>query len=216
VHQTTWISCSDYTLDTDLTDLANGPTTSGAHKSGGLVFTTSVCGKCLLVARDTLIYVYEIGGGLLVPLTSVVCPRRVLSMSMDVSSGRNAVAALLEGRMGMVCELHSGSTSQSESHVADRNRASFESIDVQSNNQAIRLQDTSDHRTYSENLINQTWNLNLQGPRQTATQIDDPTHICARHIPIDNGTSTFYRHLYVYIRKKLFNLTAARLPPVYI
>jgi hypothetical protein len=31
-------------------------------------------------------------------------------MSMDVSSGRHAIAALLEGRMGLVCELHYGRT----------------------------------------------------------------------------------------------------------
>ncbi|CAN9393822.1 unnamed protein product [Alternaria alternata] len=29
---------------------------------------------------------------------------------MDVSSGRHAIAALLEGRMGLVCELHYGRT----------------------------------------------------------------------------------------------------------
>jgi hypothetical protein len=92
----------------DFTELANGYSASVGRQQAALIFTASVCGKLLLVARDTLIYIYELRGTVLRPLTSVSCPRRVLAMSMDVSSGRNAVATLLEGRMGMVCELRCG------------------------------------------------------------------------------------------------------------
>lgn len=57
----------------------------------------------------------------MIPAATVACPRRVLSMSMDVSSGRTAVAALLEGRMGMVSELRygcrPGTENSGESHV---------------------------------------------------------------------------------------------------
>lgn len=38
-------------------------------------------------------YIYELGDNDLHPLTSVVCPRRVLEMSMDASSRRFAIAA---------------------------------------------------------------------------------------------------------------------------
>jgi hypothetical protein len=93
---------------TDFAELANGYSASVGHQQAALIFKTSVCGKLLLVARDTLIYIYELRGVVLRSLTSVSCPRRVLAMSMDVSSGRNAVAVLLEGRMGMVCELRCG------------------------------------------------------------------------------------------------------------
>ncbi|KAF2876547.1 hypothetical protein BDV95DRAFT_229170 [Massariosphaeria phaeospora] len=94
---------------TDFDDLSNGHAVSSGQENvglvGGLLFTASTCGRLLLVARDTLIYVYNLRSSSLLPLSCIPCPRRVLAMSMDVSSGRNAVAALLEGRMGMFCEL---------------------------------------------------------------------------------------------------------------
>lgn len=100
--------------DIDFSELANG------H---GLLLTSSICGKFLMVAKDTLIRIYGMEDGLLQPLTSVVCPRRVLAMSMNASVGRGAVAALLEGRMGMVCELRygrpnlQGATSSGDTYV---------------------------------------------------------------------------------------------------
>jgi hypothetical protein len=90
----------------DFSELANGHYALHNTRSDGLIFSLSACGRFVLVARDTLIYIYELRGELLSPVTSVVCPRRVLSVNMDASSGRHAVAALLEGRMGLVCELH--------------------------------------------------------------------------------------------------------------
>ena len=92
----------------DFSDLANGPPSLDEQSGASLVFSTSICGKLLLVARETLIFVYALHDTTLHPVTRVTCPRRVLSMSMDATSGRNAVAALLEGRMGMVCEVRFG------------------------------------------------------------------------------------------------------------
>ncbi|RYO57438.1 hypothetical protein AA0116_g7943 [Alternaria tenuissima] len=89
--------------EVDFSELANG-------YAGGLVFATSLCSRFVCVARETLIYIYDLDNGVPVPITSVICPRRVLEVSMDVSSGRHAIAALLEGRMGLVCELHYGRT----------------------------------------------------------------------------------------------------------
>ncbi|PVH97805.1 hypothetical protein DM02DRAFT_657963 [Periconia macrospinosa] len=97
----------------DFADLGNGAANNahdlGSSKNICLLFNISVCGRYLLVARDTIIYVYELRKKDMVALTSVICPRRVLSMTMDASSGRDAVAALLECRMGMVCEIQHGS-----------------------------------------------------------------------------------------------------------
>ncbi|KAF2683493.1 hypothetical protein K458DRAFT_478370 [Lentithecium fluviatile CBS 122367] len=231
--------------NTDFTDLATGHSGPDGRRGAGLVFTASICGQFLLVARDTLIYVYELRGAVLVPVTSVVCPRRVLSVSMDVSSGRNAIAALLDGRMGMVCELHydhkaepdnsiethvetqghpyrtaanasiatsresefearvdaadnsSLSQRRGRQHHEERNRTPFDSVDVQSNYEAVSLQEINDRRMYVQNHVNQTWNLNLRGaPSRSPSGIDSKhTKACARSIPLENGTSTFYRHL---------------------
>lgn len=79
-------------------------------------FTVSSCGRFLMAANGCLVYVYELnrshmcGGsavhpGLLRPITSVICPRRILACSMDTSSQRYAIAILLDGRMGLVCDI---------------------------------------------------------------------------------------------------------------
>ncbi|KAF1942685.1 hypothetical protein EJ02DRAFT_344890 [Clathrospora elynae] len=223
--------------EVDFTELTNG-------YIDGLIFATSVCGRFLCVARDTLIYIYDLDSGHIRPVTSVVCPRRVLEMSMDVSTGRHAMAALLEGRMGMVCELRYGRTTEDESpvevyvesdehpsktttrtsiltshanefedhvdlgernldrlrrsspYVQERDPLSFNAINVRSNHQDVNLRGTDDHRTYDRHFINHTWNLDLHGPpKGPAAQMSCVAESCARGIPLENGTSTFYRHL---------------------
>ena len=84
----------------------------------GSIFIVSSCGKFLMVANGCLIYLYELNksregksgpsenvSGSLRPVTSIICPRRVLACSMDTSSHRYAVAILLDGRMGLVCDI---------------------------------------------------------------------------------------------------------------
>ncbi|QDS72832.1 hypothetical protein FKW77_006906 [Venturia effusa] len=90
----------------DFSELASGYNSSTVRKANGLIFTVSICGRYVLVAEGGMIYVYELVGDRLRVLTSVVCPRKVLAMSMDASSKRFAVAALLDGRMGLMCDLH--------------------------------------------------------------------------------------------------------------
>jgi hypothetical protein len=218
----------------DFAELANG-------HAGSLVFATSLCSRFLCVARETLIYIYDLESGHPVPITSVVCPRRVLEMSMDVSSGRHAIAALLEGRMGMVCELHYGraaaddrpmethdmdtghhgrtitKTSIQTSHanevteygeralieqhrgfpyIQERDATIFNAIGVRSNGQNVSLQNTDDHGTFDQQFINRAWNLDIRGPLQSpASPAGCSVDSCAHSIPIENGTSTFYRHL---------------------
>lgn len=73
----------------DVSDLASSP---------ALYFTVSVCGTHAMMMDGCVIYVYR-----LKPLEStkmefvgsVVCPRRVLAVSMDTSNRRNSVAVLM-------------------------------------------------------------------------------------------------------------------------
>ena len=111
------------TSETDFSELSTGyyAFRIGIAQHGSAVqFTVSVCGKFLLVIEGCLIYVYSlrnttrnshVHGGHLSPVTTVICPHRVLSVSMDTSSQRFAVAALLEGRVGLVCDIHENSPS---------------------------------------------------------------------------------------------------------
>ena len=103
------------TSTTDFSELSNGYIQSDSCQHAPVLhFTASVCNKYLLIAEGCLIYVYSIQdvtsaghqhGGYLSSLTTVVCPNRVLAVSMDASSQRIAIAALMEDRMGIVCDI---------------------------------------------------------------------------------------------------------------
>jgi hypothetical protein len=108
--------------------------------SAGTIFTVSSCGKFLMAANGCLIYIYELNRshksmdngslaqpGSLHPITSIICPRRVLACSMDTSSHRHAIAVLLDGRMGLVCDITS-------SHLASRS----DSLNIPGNSISIR------------------------------------------------------------------------------
>ena len=103
------------TSETDFADLSDGYAPSSGGCDAALHFTVSVCGKFALVVEGCVIYIYRLSscaisasihGGCLEPLTSIICPRRVLAVSMDTSSQRHAVAALMEDRCGLVCDIN--------------------------------------------------------------------------------------------------------------
>ena len=92
----------------------------------GLIFNVSSCGKFLMAANGCLVYLYELNRthkntgietvdipGALRPVTSIICPRRVLACSMDTSSNRYVIAILLDGRMGLVCDINTSLASAS-------------------------------------------------------------------------------------------------------
>ncbi|KAG6007004.1 hypothetical protein E4U21_006524 [Claviceps maximensis] len=93
---------------------------------GEVCFTVSLCGRYMIATLDQLAFIYELNHvcrhgqsawavplrkrqgmplGFMRPVASIICPRRVLSCSMDTSSGRQSVAFLMEGRVGMVDAL---------------------------------------------------------------------------------------------------------------
>ena len=103
------------TSETDFSELTNGRDENENNTYGaGLRFTTSLCGRFVLFVESCYIYVYSLGsnapfpsphGGHLEAVTSIVCPHRVLAVSMDTSCQKYSVGALLEGRIGFVCDL---------------------------------------------------------------------------------------------------------------
>lgn len=81
-----------------------------------LGFTVGIYNKFLLVYADCTIYVYSLEnrasttaahkGAYLEFLISINCPYPVLAVTMDTSQERFSIAALLEGRMGLVYNLY--------------------------------------------------------------------------------------------------------------
>lgn len=103
------------TARVDFSSLGSG-SARDSEQGAAVNFTASVCGKYLVVAEGCMIFIYRLSSdertsdnGVssvgLTSITSIICPRRVLATSMDTSSQRFAVAALLDGRMGLVCDL---------------------------------------------------------------------------------------------------------------
>lgn len=77
---------------TAIVDMSNLATTSTVH------FTVSICGSYTLLSEGCVVYVYRLQattGSRIEFVASVVCPRRVLAVSMDTSSRRFAIAILL-------------------------------------------------------------------------------------------------------------------------
>ncbi|KAK8197302.1 uncharacterized protein BKA78DRAFT_292464 [Phyllosticta capitalensis] len=93
------------TAEIDFSELSHGYIGTGQKPAPSLIFAFSICGQYLMVAESSMIYIYTLEGGSISLLTNVVCPRKALAMSMDASEHRFAIAVLLEGRMGMVCDL---------------------------------------------------------------------------------------------------------------
>lgn len=89
-------------------------------------FVASSCGEFLVVFTGSLIYTYRLGcrfesgpssdtathlprnGRNTIELVSrTVCPRQVLTVTIDTTDGRCVIAALLHGRTGLLCDLSS-------------------------------------------------------------------------------------------------------------
>lgn len=83
----------------DLSELTSRATTQ---------FTVSICGSYVMLSDGCVIHVYRLepeSDRLLAFVTTIVCPRRVLAVSMDTSNKRFSVAILLDGRMGLVHDI---------------------------------------------------------------------------------------------------------------
>lgn len=81
-------------------------------------FSVSSCGKYLLATAGCVVYVFHLvdkrsrsmsAAGLadsnVVPITSISCPYEVLSATIDTTTSPFVIAALLQNRAGMVCDL---------------------------------------------------------------------------------------------------------------
>ncbi|OJJ43228.1 hypothetical protein ASPZODRAFT_74748 [Penicilliopsis zonata CBS 506.65] len=92
------------------------------HESHGMSkFNVSTCGNYLLVTSGSMIYIYrllsrQVGDSVPVsinalgdldfaPICSIACPAAILSVTIDTTAPKFVVAALLQGRVGMICDI---------------------------------------------------------------------------------------------------------------
>ncbi|KIW01348.1 uncharacterized protein PV09_07120 [Verruconis gallopava] len=200
---------------TNFEDLAAGYKKRSRRRE--LIFTVSSCGNYVLVAEGGMIYVYEIFGDNLHVLTRVICPRRVLAMSINASSRRFAIAAVLEGRMGLMCSFlvrtYSGEdfVNTASGIVAEQALDLHDPSDVASTNSrgiypqrstdVFEIQSGSAKETVADDQtelgresvrINRTWNSHVLGinvlPETKNTKQ-------ARSTLLANGSRSFYHQL---------------------
>ncbi|KAI9832420.1 MAG: hypothetical protein M1819_004409 [Sarea resinae] len=101
------------------------------------IITVSVCGSYVVVARGCLVFIYRLNGGRkgdekipsVEPVSSLICPANVIATSMDTSHQRFAVAVLLEGRVGLVCDLRHEPGSANEHDPLQRPRTKSDASD---------------------------------------------------------------------------------------
>ncbi|KAK0100231.1 hypothetical protein ONS95_008195 [Cadophora gregata] len=159
------------------------------------IFTVSGCGRFLMAANGCVVFIYELnrsqksGGaavhpGLLRPITSVVCPRRVLTCSMDTSSQRYAIAILLDGRMGLVCD------------ITILNPSSVPSSPLKSASEEPRHfshRDSDPTLLYSSTPCNKFSSQDIQCTTGTQQNLDRfPGH---SSMPLEEGPRSLYRNL---------------------
>ncbi|KAH7363903.1 hypothetical protein BKA65DRAFT_124573 [Rhexocercosporidium sp. MPI-PUGE-AT-0058] len=163
-------------------------------------FTVSTCGRFLMAANGCMVYVYELnrshhsGGstgcpGFLRPVTSIICPRRVLACSMNTSSQRYAIAILLDGRMGLVCEstvLNQYSTPPSPSKTTTNEQRKFRHRD--SDSSLLYKWDEPACQDVFQGDIPNRYYLGQQSPQMS------PEH-SNNSMPVENGPRSIYRNL---------------------
>ncbi|KAF1987674.1 hypothetical protein K402DRAFT_420041 [Aulographum hederae CBS 113979] len=196
----------------DFSELASGYAPAGGQQSGGLLFTASQCGSYLLAAEGCVVYVYRLFGSDLYPLTSIVCPKRVLAMTICASDEQFAVAALLDGRIGVLCDLtvdrepaalresirrssSKGKESVASSSSSFRGRhpdghpseaaleSAAENLELRGRPSTVSLMGVRVEQNGS--IQNRSWNIRTEQARET----DPPT------IHIESGPRSIYHHV---------------------
>ena len=222
------------TSETDFSELGTGYNASrtGNSQHGSAVhFTVSVCCKFLLITEGCLIYVYSLRddtsnshlpGGYLSPVTTVICPHRVLAVSMDTSSQRFAIAALLEDRVGLVCDLHANMPSSSRRRsnpqylstvTRDCRTSSYNPVsscepgvsEATSPHGYATFRVSPDNRALARAIAEASLpEVNGAQDIRTSWRIDDPlvspepgpsVSSNAGYIPLENGIRSVYRNL---------------------
>jgi len=107
-----------HSLTFDFSEISPTSCTSAVH------FTASVCGAYLLLSEGCIVYLYKLRDTKMDYFASVICPCRVLAVSMDTSGGRHAVAVLVDGRMGIVADI----VSRNRAVVSPRRRNTYKNI----------------------------------------------------------------------------------------
>ena len=199
------------TSETDFSDLSDGC-------DAALHVTVSVCGKFALIVEGCVIYIYRltshatsssICGGCLEPLTSIICPRHVLAVSMDTSSQRYAIAALMDDRTGLVCDInplaYRRETAYERAGPIVHERQDYRASVLSSGNAGERIvteqassYDSSSAHSYLRSAIPHVRPAAYQSPYDSTQCMPPFSRVLSEKfsgIPIETGPRSIYRSL---------------------
>lgn len=121
----------------DLNEVLSAHTRRNCQLGSSLNLITSVCGKFLLLADGCMIRVFQLGSGTkgsspgenspnsdIHLMKSIVCPRKVLSMCMDISAGYFSIGGILGGRTGVIYDYVLGQQGAGHSLLSGHRQAS--------------------------------------------------------------------------------------------
>ncbi|UKZ66318.1 uncharacterized protein TrAtP1_007493 [Trichoderma atroviride] len=169
---------------------------------GAMSFTVSLCGKFLMAVHGRIVYIYELNHvcfperllwslpirrrqglplGLLRPVARILCPKRVIYCSMDTSSERYAVAFLMEGRVGMVCDILTERTGTS----------SPASSSAKANESPAAAESASRSRSGSGSRVSSASASSLS----SSTQCICHERLVCRPVPLEDGPRSVYRNI---------------------
>ena len=206
------------TSETDFSDLSDWYAPSPDGCDAALHFTVSVCGNFALVVEGCVVYIYRltncatsssIYGGRLEPLTSIICPHRVLAVSMDTSSQRYAVAALMDDRTGLVCDINplpcrrESADERAGSNVHERQDYRASVLSSGNSGERIVTEQASSHEnssahSYLRSVIPHIRPAAYQSPYDSTQCMPPFSRLLSEKfssIPIETGPRSIYRSL---------------------
>jgi hypothetical protein len=93
------------TLNVDLRAISLDEKGNAKNQAKGKTCATSMCGKYYIVAFDTKIYIYEMNGLSFQIVSRISCNKTVQTVALDASRDSFAMAAILEGRVGLFRDM---------------------------------------------------------------------------------------------------------------
>ena len=181
----------------DFSDLTSSPQ-SEFEQAAFPLLTPSICGHYLLVTVDRKLLVYMLKSDSyaqtspydLAAVTSLVCPRQILAVSMDTSCGRFTVAALLEGRVGLVCDLsHIPQTSRNVCHKPSNAR-----FEISGDNLVVEEPVADESLAYHNKRGMMIPWAKMEMPF-TSSPEGSPVYPSPEGIPLEKGPRSIYRNL---------------------
>ncbi|KAL8767265.1 MAG: hypothetical protein Q9209_006191 [Squamulea sp. 1 TL-2023] len=162
-------------------------------------FLVSSCGRFLLAVVASNVYVYRIRepeasnaryqhGGHMEFLICIACPGPILAISMDTSQGRYSIAALLEGRKGLIFDAP-------ELNLMDRRSGSSSPHSERDTRNVTQAWDLKATPLATPTTSQRPWLPNHTDVYHLSPAAPSPSYVQSTSVPVQFVPHTLYRNL---------------------